>query len=165
MRKLRHLLSREQWVEPSSPSDAVCLAYPGSYGEASASLGYHFVLGLGRTPSTARAQRTFAPSLVPLMKGRSKNGPNEFAITASFLRGDRGTAPGTPNTPALYTKKWAYVPFGPTGRKELFDISRDEYCTKNVITDFPAIAARLHRKLVKWLKDMDAPAEALLPFE
>jgi radical SAM superfamily enzyme YgiQ (UPF0313 family) len=75
MRNLRHLLSREQWVEPSSPSDAVCLAYPGSYGEASASLGYHFVLGLGRAPSTARAQRTFAPSLEPLMRAAGLASP------------------------------------------------------------------------------------------
>jgi arylsulfatase A-like enzyme len=105
-------------------------------------------------------------SLAPLLRGRSTKAVREFVVTASCLR---SSAPKKPRrkavTPVLYTKKWAYVPFGPRGRPELFDLAADPYAAKNIAAKHPPTVKRLHAKLVAWLRQIDAPPETTAVFE
>lgn len=75
MRKIKNLFGSERWVGPYSTSGSICVAYPGSYKEASSSLGYHFALVCGDDHSTERGQRTFSPSSEPLMRTGSLFSP------------------------------------------------------------------------------------------
>jgi len=74
MRKTDSLLRNERWVRPCSPVNALCAAYPGSYKEASSSLGFHFALTCGGS-ATLRAERTFSPAREPLMKASGLSSP------------------------------------------------------------------------------------------
>jgi len=105
-------------------------------------------------------------SFAPLLRGDSADWDRDFAVTASFLRRteDRTLRPCCV-TPAVYTDRWAYVPFGQAGERELFDIAADYYCQKDLAAENPAVCDELHGKLVSFLKDLDAPAEAIAVFE
>ena len=46
----------------------------------------------------------------------------------------------------------------------LFDLAADPYCETSVINQHPDRATELQQKLVAWLKEIDAPAEALAPW-
>jgi radical SAM superfamily enzyme YgiQ (UPF0313 family) len=87
MRKTDSLLGDERWVCPRSPLNALCAAYPGSYREASSSLGYHFALTCGGSMAL-RAERTFSPSREPLMKASALSSPLR---TIESGRGAAGT--------------------------------------------------------------------------
>ena len=105
-------------------------------------------------------------SFAPLLRGRGTKAIHEFAVTAGCLR---GTGPKKPRrkatTPVLYTKKWAYAPFGPTGRPELFDLAADPYAEKNIAAEHPGTVKSLHAKLVNWLRELDAPPATTALFE
>jgi hypothetical protein len=89
MRDLKKLLSDERWVRPRSPSGSVCVAYPGSYAEASASLGFHFTVGLGGAGGADAGQRAFAPSSEPLMRRSALADPLRVVETARSVAGMR----------------------------------------------------------------------------
>ncbi len=119
------------------------------------------LLGLDITPPEPFHGRSFAPSL----RGQEQNPLHEFALCGSFIRQHEGQLQDTQTTPALYTKRWAYVPFDPEGNHALYDLHQDPYAETNVAADYPEIVTTLHTKLVTWLRDIDAPAEAVEVFE
>ena len=61
----------------------------------------------------------------------------------------------------VYTDRWAYAPIGADGSRELFALADDPYCETNVIEGQKAIADTLHAKLIAWMEQMDAPADAV----
>jgi arylsulfatase A-like enzyme len=105
-------------------------------------------------------------SFAPLLRGEPAGPLHEFAITASFLRAPEGGKIAAKSvTPVVYTEQWAYAPIGADGQRELYDLTTDPYAETDVAADHPAVADELHGKLVGWLKDIDAPAEARAVFE
>jgi arylsulfatase A-like enzyme len=115
----------------------------------------------------AEPQQPFhGKSFAPLLCGQPREPLHEFAIAASFLRADRAQSISTkPVTPVVYTKRWAYGPIGPQGERELFDLKADPYCENNIAADHPDVVKDLHGKLTGWLREIDAPKEAISPFK
>ncbi len=104
-------------------------------------------------------------SFAPLLKGDSAGPLRDFIVTGSFLRVKPGEKPSQAVTPAVYTEKWCYVPFGAEGARELYDLQADPYAEKDVAGDNAGMVEELHGKFVGWLKEMKAPPEAIAPFE
>ncbi|HUT23279.1 MAG TPA: sulfatase [Sumerlaeia bacterium] len=100
-------------------------------------------------------------SFAPLLRGRGRKPLRDFAISGMYLRRKPGEAVGEAVTPVLYTHRWAYVPFGPKGKPELYDLRSDPLAAGNVIRAHSRVAARLHQDLIGWLNEMDAPPEAV----
>ena len=101
-------------------------------------------------------------SFAPLLRGRPGEWDRRFAVTASHLRlTPERRAAGKCVTPVLHAEGWAYAPIGPDGRRELFDLRADPYCEQDVAADEPGVADDLHGKLIGWLTDLGAPAEAV----
>ena len=106
--------------------------------------------------------RSFADAL----RGKTEDTGNDCAVSASMLRVPKeGKIPAGATTPVLYTDNWAYAPIGPKWQRQLFAIKDDPYCEKNVAADHPDVVKKLHDRLAKWLKDLDAPPEALAVLE
>jgi hypothetical protein len=61
----------------------------------------------------------------------------------------------------IYNETWAYAPFGPDGAPELFNLEDDPYAETNVMGEHPEVAQQLHADLVAWLREIDAPEEAV----
>jgi len=117
--------------------------------------------GLAVRPPEPFHGRSFAP----LLQGKTQKGLRDFVVTASYLR----VRPGEKLnkgvcTPVVYTHEWAYVPIGARGRRELYALRRDPYAGKDVAARHPKVVRDLHEKLVAWLREMDAPPEAIAPF-
>ena len=87
-----------------------------------------------------------------------------FAVSASYLRARDGGVPAKAQTPVVYTQRWAYVPVGPGGGRELYDIAEDPLAARDVAEANASVCDELHAKLLKWLEDVDAPEEAAAPF-
>jgi len=106
-------------------------------------------------------------SFAPLARGEQVPADwRDFAVTASFIRHDKeGKLRPCCVTPVVYTDRWAYVPIGQQGARELFDIAADPYCQADLAADNPGVCEDLHAKLVSFLKEIDAPPEALAVFE
>ena len=105
-------------------------------------------------------------SFAPLLRGESRGPLRDFAVCASHLRHDAVKGgQRKANTPVLYTEKWAYAPFGMEGERELFDLDADPDAETNVAAANPEVVQELHRKLVGWLHEVGAPADAIEPFK
>ena len=105
-------------------------------------------------------------SFAPLLRGQAAGQSRDFVISASFLRAEEGEKITTKRvTPVLYTEQWAYAPIGMDGEPELFDLAADPYAETNVAGKHGDVARELHGKLSGWLRDMDAPPEAIAVFE
>ncbi len=117
--------------------------------------------GLEVTPPDPFHGKSFAPAI----RGAKQNPLRDCAICGCFLRQRDGAVSETAVTPALYTDNWVYVPIGPDSRCELYDLRSDPYAEVNVAAEYPERTEEFHKSLVQWLRDIDAPAEALLPFE
>jgi len=113
--------------------------------------------GLDVTPPMPFHGASFAPAL----RGEAQTPLRDFVICGSYLRKQGETVSPTASTPVLYTDKWAYAPIGPASERELFNLDTDPYTETDIITDSPDIAADLHAKLIEWLRDLDAPDEAV----
>ena len=112
--------------------------------------------GVDASPPEPFHGRSFAG----LLAGRSRKPIRDFAVCASSIRSAAcPLAPGA-TTPMLYTDRWAYTPIGSAGPCELYDLKRDPCATKNLARKHPRIAAEMHRTLVTYLEDMDAPPES-----
>ena len=70
---------------------------------------------------------------------------------------------GSP-TPVVYTDTWAYAPIGAMGERELYDLTKDPNAETDVAGNHPDVCDDLHAKLVDWLREMDAPEEAVAVF-
>jgi arylsulfatase A-like enzyme len=118
--------------------------------------------GVEAEPAQAFHGKSFAPTL----RGRTQEPLREFAITSGFLRAKSGDEIKSKHvTPVLYTKTWAYAPFGPAGERELFDLEADPYATRNIAEDHPDVVEELHGKFKEFLREIDAPKEAAAPFK
>lgn len=100
-------------------------------------------------------------SLAALLRGDSRKAVREFVVSGQHHAAWNSEKPFPMGvTPVLYTKKWAYVPIGPTGARELYDRTSDPLAARNVLPANRDTADKLHRKLLRWLKEIDSP-EAL----
>jgi len=99
-------------------------------------------------------------SFAPLLRGESGEG-RQFVVSAKH--GCWHNATGM--TPVLYTKRWAYVPLGENDRTQLFDLDHDGGCQRDVAAKHPDVAKELHRKLLKWLKEIGAPRATVKAFK
>ena len=114
--------------------------------------------GLKVDPPEAFHGRSFAP----LLRGESREALRDCAVCGCYLRlAEGGGLPKKSLTPALYTHQWAYVPFGPDGRPELFDLQADPYCETNILELHKDVAGQLRRRLLEWLRGIGAPPEAI----
>ena len=104
-------------------------------------------------------------SFARLLRGETQEALRDFAISASFLRRDSDAWPSKRVTPVLYTDKWAYAPIGADGGCELYDLIGDPNTERNVAAEHPALVRDLHERLIAWLHEIDAPQEAIAPFE
>lgn len=68
-------------------------------------------------------------------------------------------------SPVLYTKDWAYAPYGSKGNTELYAIREDPYAEHNVAAEHGDVVRSLHTRILDWLRDINAPEEALAAFE
>jgi arylsulfatase A-like enzyme len=116
--------------------------------------------GLDIAPPEPFHGRSFAP----LLRGETTEGIRDFAITAGYFRHDTTGDRRKWTTPVVYTAKYAYAPIGADGARELFDLDADPYAETNIADQHPDIAEQLHQKLVNWLKEVDAPEEAITPW-
>ncbi|MBT3343723.1 MAG: sulfatase [Gemmatimonadetes bacterium] len=94
-------------------------------------------------------------SLVPLMgqsaSGSAKGWPRKYAFSSTFLRN---------GGPTVTDKRWTYLAYGEKGGKpELYDLKADPQQKKNIIRQEPKVAARMHRALTAFLKDVGTPEE------
>lgn len=112
--------------------------------------------GLQATTEEPLHGRSFAH----LLRGTSQAALHDCAISASFLRPAAGAQVTKWTTPVLYTTEWAYVPIGPAGEKQLFDMRLDPYAATNVAADYPQIVRQLHERFLEWLQEVGAPPEA-----
>jgi len=78
----------------------------------------------------------------------------DFAISGSHLpeMGD-GAIP-----PVVYTKQWAYVPVGPEGGEQLFDLAADPYCLTDLAADHADVCRDMRKTLLDWFDGLDAKA-------
>jgi len=110
-------------------------------------------------------------SFAPLLRGEPQAPLHDadilhpYVITASFLRREPDAAPSKWTTPVLYTEKWAYAPIGAHGASELYDLETDPYAETDIASDHPDVVRGLHAKLLAWLREMEAPGEAIAAFE
>ena len=125
--------------------------------------------GVGVAGQSRAAQEPPEPfhgrSFAPLLRGESMEPPREFAVTARFLRAEPGAKPTKWVTPVLYAEEWAYAPIGAGGERELYEIRKDPYAKNDVAREHPDVTNELHAKFLDWLRKMEAPAEAIAPFE
>jgi len=118
--------------------------------------------GLEATPPEPFHGRSFAP----LLRGESAEPLRDCAVCASFLRpAEDGRISPKAVTPVLYTRQWAYAPIGPYGERELYEVENDPHCETNIIDKHAEAAAELHGRLLRWMRELDAPAEAIAVFE
>ena len=104
-------------------------------------------------------------SFAPLVRGQAQEPIRDIAISASHWRRKSGEKVGKAVTPVVYTEKWAYVPFGPKGERELYDLATDALGEKNVAAANARTMDDLQGRLMDWLKKMEAPKEAAAALE
>jgi arylsulfatase A-like enzyme len=103
--------------------------------------------------------QSFAASL----RGTDQAPLHKNVVCGCYLRNAEGeaTIADTASTPVIYYETWAYAPFGPDGEPELFNLEDDPYAETNVIDEHPEVAQQLHADLIAWLREIDAPEEAI----
>ena len=116
--------------------------------------------GLEVTPPDPFHGNSFVPAII----GEDQSPLREYAICGCHLRQKDGVISDTATTPVLYTEQWAYVPIGPDSKRQLYDLRNDPHGQVNIAVDHPDKVTELHQFLVDWLREIDAPEEALLPF-
>jgi arylsulfatase A-like enzyme len=90
-------------------------------------------------------------SLAPLLHGTSRGWPRKYAFSSTFLRN---------GGPTVTDKRWSYLAHGEKGGKpELYDLRADPQQKKNVIRQEPKVAAKMHRALTAFLKQVGTPAQ------
>ncbi|MHC5056347.1 MAG: sulfatase [Planctomycetota bacterium] len=108
--------------------------------------------------------KSFAPLLESGSVTRTVEAMRLFAVSACFIRLREGEVPANALTPVVYTQRWAYVPLGPTGTRELYDLAADPLAAHDVAAPNAAVCDELHAKLLRWLEKIKAPPEAAAPF-
>ncbi|MFW5799133.1 MAG: sulfatase [Planctomycetota bacterium] len=115
--------------------------------------------GLDLSPPEPLHGRSFASAL----RDGSADGGRDIAVAAPYLRPDEtGKLPCNAPIPTVYTRKWCYVPLGPGGKPELYDLEADPAAAVNVIDKHPDVATDLDGKAVAWLHQMGADENAFM---
>ncbi len=118
--------------------------------------------GLSRKAKTPEPMH--GKSLAPLLRGEKNAAGRDFVVSGSLPLPDEfepeKLCPYIA-MPVLYTDQYAYVPFGPKLKPELFDMKRDPGCTKNIAAGKPAVARRLHKQFLTFLTETGMKEEAL----
>ena len=104
-------------------------------------------------------------SFAPMLRGEAQEPLRDVAISSAFIQWKPGQPCAGHLTPAVYTDRWCYVPFGSEGQRELYDLADDPLGEMNVIGDQAQVADDLQARLVGWLKEMAAPAETVAALE
>jgi arylsulfatase A-like enzyme len=118
--------------------------------------------GLSRKAKTPEPMH--GQSFAPLLRGTKSATGRDFVVSGSLPLPDEFEPDQLCRfiaTPVLYTDKYAYVPFGPKLKPELFDMKRDPGCTRNIAGQKPAVAKRLHKQFLTFLTDNNMKEEAL----
>jgi len=102
-------------------------------------------------------------SFADLLRGGTEGPTRDVAIAGAYMRLEDGQVRAKSQT-VVYTDEWAYVPIGPAGERELFNLKADPYALTDVAGDHAAVADELHGRLLAWLGELDAPADAIAPF-
>jgi len=129
-----------------------------------------------------------APSLVPLLEGRAGK-VKDIAIASPSLFHDAETPPSPADRSSITDGEWLLI-YGaqPEGtaevrttaavdsivrqvkelqgeiRPELYHLARDPKCEKNLISEDPSVAARLHEAFLNFLSSRKYPQERLAYF-
>jgi len=103
-------------------------------------------------------------SFAPLLRGERMEEPREYVVSGGFLRMRDGKIPQGQTTPSVQTSRWAYLPIGSEGEPELYDIRKDPLAERNVAGAHPGVVRDMHKKLLEWFREMDAPPEAAAVF-
>ena len=101
-------------------------------------------------------------SFAPMLRGEAQAPIREIAVAAMHRRADYRL---NTVTPVVYTEKWAYAPIGVCGERELYDREADPGMETDVATDRPKIVEELHERLFTWLREINAPDEAMAALE
>ena len=101
-------------------------------------------------------------SCAALLRGESSEPVREFVLSGftDFL-----TKRGHTEPPVMYTDRWAYVPVGVDGSRELYDLSVDPLATNDVHAGQAEVVDRLHEKLVNWLHEVGVPHDQIRLFD
>jgi len=122
------------------------------------------ITGVPVQPPERFQGKSFAPLLRSGAVTETAESIRLYAISAGHLRLRDGKMPADAETPVVYTQRWAYVPVGPGGARELYDISKDPLAERDVAAGNESVCDELHAKLLSWLQSVGAPPEAALPF-
>ena len=113
--------------------------------------------GVSAEPPEPMHGRSFAP----LLRGEGGEGHRECVVSAKFTRLEGGALPPEQNMPAVYTERWCYIPVGPDGARQLFDLSNDPLAETDLVEDHAEVADDLHGALIEEMRRLDAPQEAV----
>ena len=90
-------------------------------------------------------------SLKPLLTGRAKKWPRQYAFSSTFIRN---------GGPTVTDKRWTYIAYGEKGGKpELYDMKADPGQKKTVIRQHTAVAKRMQKALAEFLAGVGTPEE------
>lgn len=117
--------------------------------------------GLDVQPPDAFHGRSFAP----LLRGEAGGPQREHVVSGTFLRRGGDGVPPQVCTPVVYTREWAYAPIGAGGTPELFDLQADPCGEVDVAAEHPQVVREMHDRLLAWLHEVQAPPEAIAPFQ
>ena len=111
-------------------------------------------------------------SLKPLMTGRAKKWPRQYAFSSTFIRNggplltklteggqtkELREIMGTTAVPTVTDKRWTYIAYGEKGRPELYDFRTDLDQRKNVIAQNPRVRLRMEEALAEFLVSVGTP--------
>jgi len=98
------------------------------------------------------------------LKGQVIGEHRDLVICSPYLRLREDGQLGGVDTPMMYSKEWGYVPIGLEKMPELYRIREDRCAERNVIQDHRDVAREMHERFLSWLRDLNAPEEALAPY-
>ncbi len=93
-------------------------------------------------------------SLAPQVKGESKKAERKFAITCQ-----------TTDAPTLIDEKWMYQRFGENQQPALFERAADPDCANNVAAKETAIATKMQKTLMKFMREHGSREEIIERFD
>ena len=90
-------------------------------------------------------------SLKPLMSGRGKKWPRQYAFSSTFIRN---------GGPSITDGQWTYISYGEQkGRPELYEMRKDPGQKRNVIRQYPGVRKRMEQALAEFLQKVGTPKE------
>lgn len=100
-------------------------------------------------------------SLMPLLRSATKESLARKALYWHFpgylqARSDGSTWRTTP-AGAVRSQQYKLIEFFETGRIELYNLEQDIGETRNLVEEMPDVAKLLHRSLIEWRKEVNAP--------